>query len=148
MRHSTCSTPRALAISTPRSSAPPCNLSVSPCCYSLIGLETKNPTIFNMIASLDTEENQKGVTFDQFLDSITLKLGDRETHEGIDRIFDLFDDDKTGAISLMNLKRVAKELGETLSPDELKEILSRAATNGNEISREDFYNIMTKKTFP
>lgn len=100
-----------------------------------------------MIASLDTEENQKGVTFDQFLDSITQKLGDRETHEGINRIFDLFDDDKTGTISLMNLKRVTKELGETLSLEELKEILSRAAGNGEEISREDFYNIMTKKTF-
>ena len=34
-----------------------------------------------------------------------------------------------------------------MSADELKEMLERAASNGDEISFEDFYFIMTKKTF-
>jgi Ca2+-binding EF-hand superfamily protein len=34
---------------------------------------------------------------------------------GINKIFDLFDDDKTGSINANNIKRVAKELGETMS---------------------------------
>lgn len=46
-----------------------------------------------------------------------------------------------------NIKRVAKELGETMSIQELEEMLQRAASNGREITREDFYNIMTKKAF-
>ena len=112
-----------------------------------VGFETKNPMIYGMIAELDTEENHNGITFEQFLEAITTKLGNKETRDGINRIFDLFDDEKTGTINLRNMKRVAKELGETLSPDELKEILSRAASNGEEITRDDFYNIMTKKTF-
>ena len=66
---------------------------------------------------------------------------------GINKIFDLFDDDKSNAINVNNIKRVAKELGETMSVQELEEMLQRAATNGREISREDFYNIMTKKAF-
>ena len=70
-----------------------------------------------------------------------------ESKDGIARIFDLFDDDKSGNINIHNLRRVAKELGETMSPDELKEMLERAASNGDEISFEDFYFIMTKKTF-
>jgi Ca2+-binding EF-hand superfamily protein len=41
---------------------------------------------------------------------------------------------------------VAKELGETMNASELEEMLQRAATNSREISREDFYNIMTKKS--
>jgi hypothetical protein len=34
-----------------------------------------------------------------------------------------------------------------MNVQELEEMLQRAATNGREISREDFYNIMTKKAF-
>ena len=37
---------------------------------------------------------------------------------GINKIFDLFDDDKTELINLNNLKRVAKELGETMTVEE------------------------------
>ena len=81
------------------------------------------------------------------MDAISGKLGNRETEEGINRIFDLFDEDKTGTITLNNLRRVAKELGENMSVDELKEMLTRASSNGEEITRKDFYNIMTKKSF-
>jgi Ca2+-binding EF-hand superfamily protein len=42
---------------------------------------------------------------------------------------------------------VAKELGETMTQEELAEMLERASSNGREITREDFYNIMVKKTF-
>ena len=34
-----------------------------------------------------------------------------------------------------------------MTVDELAEMLERAASNGKEITREDFYNIMVKKTF-
>ena len=112
-----------------------------------LGFESKNPVIYAMIADLDTPENASGINFDNFLDSITAKLGNKESKDGIARIFDLFDDDKSGCINIHNLRRVAKELGETMSADELKEMLERAASNGDEISFEDFYFIMTKKTF-
>ena len=45
---------------------------------------------------------------------ITLQ-SDKDTKEDIQKVFNLFDDDQTGKISLRNLKRVAKELGETMS---------------------------------
>ena len=110
-----------------------------------LGFEKKSPTVYEMIC--DLEDRGADVDFDEFLDAISSKLGNRETKEGIDRIFDLFDDDKSGSINLNNIRRVAKELGETMSLDELKEMLQRASSNGEEITREDFYNIMTKKAF-
>lgn len=88
------------------------------------------------------------------MDAITSKLGNRETRDGINKIFDLFDDDGSNSINLNNLKRVliivkkvARELGETMTAEELAEMLERAASNGRDISREDFYNIMVKKAF-
>jgi len=111
-----------------------------------LGFETKNPTIYSMIADLDAYG--AAIDFDQFLEAITAKLGDKESREGINKIFDLFDDEHKGAISVANLRRVAKELGETMSSEELQEMLERAASNGQEITREDFYVIMTKKAFP
>nr|CAI38928.1 centrin-related-protein,putative [Paramecium tetraurelia] len=110
-----------------------------------LGFDQKNPTIFNMIAELENEGTD--IDFDQFLDAITSKLGNREHRDGINKIFDLFDDDGSNTINLNNLKRVSKELGETMTAEELAEMLERAASNGREISREDFYNIMVKRTF-
>jgi centrin-1 len=49
---------------------------------------------------------------------------------GINKIFDLFDDDHTGSINSNNIRRVAKELGETMNIQELEEMLQRAASNG------------------
>ena len=114
---------------------------------SSLGFEAKNPTIYAMIADLDTHENANGIDFEAFLEAITDKLGNKESREGITRIFELFDDDRSATINVHNLRRVAKELGETMSADELREMLERAASNGEEITFEDFYFIMTKKTF-
>jgi centrin-1 len=113
-----------------------------------LGFESKNPTIFQMFSDLDRECHGP-IDFERFLDGITTKLGDRESREGIAKIFNLFDIDRKGSISMKDLKRVSRELGETLTDEELREMLDRADSNGDgEISLDDFYNIMTKKQFP
>ena len=111
-----------------------------------LGFESKNPTIYAMIADLD--KLGAAIDFETFLDAITDKLGDKESRNGIEKIFQLFDDDGTSSINLNNLRRVAKELGETMTVDELHEMLERAASDGHEISIDDFYTIMTKRAFP
>ena len=89
-----------------------------------------------MIAELDYDNRE--VDFEEFLGAIIDKSGDKvniidqifkyqETKEGINKIFDLFDEDGSNSINLANLRKVAKELGETMSNDELAEMLERAA---------------------
>ena len=79
---------------------------------------------------------------------MTAKMSDKDTREDIQKVFNLFDDDQTGRITLRNLKRVAKELGETMSDAELMEMIERADTDQDGVvSPAEFYGIMTKKTF-
>ena len=116
-----------------------------------LGFDSKNPTIFQLIADLDTPEAAKngGIDFDNFVEAINNKLGDKESKEGIRRIFDLFIDDPNSDTSTLNsLKKIARELGENMTAEELKDMLERASSNGTELTFDEFYEIMTKKSFP
>lgn len=61
------------------------------------------------------------------------------------KAFRLFDDDETGKISFRNLKRVAKELGENMTDEEIQEMIDEADRDGDgEINQEEFMRIMKK----
>ena len=113
-----------------------------------LGFESKSQTIFQMIADLDKSAN-KQLDFEEFLDLMTARMSDKDTREDINKVFKLFDEDNSGSISIKNLRRVAKELGENLTDEELGEMIERADSNADgAVSADDFYNIMTKKVFP
>jgi Ca2+-binding EF-hand superfamily protein len=59
------------------------------------------------------------VACNAYTSPVSEKILARDPHEEIKRAFQLFDDDNTGKISLRNLRRVAKEIGEKLDDEEL-----------------------------
>ena len=112
-----------------------------------LGFDSKNPTIYRMVVEMDTDGNGQ-IDFEEFLDMMTARISDKNTKADLERVFKLFDDQRQGFISVENLARVARDLGEDISLDELKEIVQRADLNGDgKLTFEDFYTVMTKKSF-
>lgn len=70
---------------------------------------------------------------------MTARMSDKDTRADIEKVFRLFDEDKSGKISFNNLKRVAKELGENMSDEDLMEMIDRADTDGDHaVNFEEF----------
>lgn len=111
-----------------------------------LGLDQKNEAVFNMIKDIDTDGSGQ-LEFVEFLEMMTAKLSDKTPPEELKKVFNIFDSDRTGEISLQNLKRMAHELGEEISNDELAEMIDRNDLDGDgKWSFEDFCEVMTNKT--
>ena len=84
-----------------------------------LGFEVKKEELKKMITDIDAD-GSGSIEFPEFLEMMTGKMGEKDTKEEILKVFKLFDDDSTGKISFKNLKRVAKELGENMTEEELQ----------------------------
>merc|ERR1719148_649756 len=106
-----------------------------------LGFEPKKEEIRKMIADID-KDGSGTIDFDEFIIMMTSKMGERDSKEEMTKAFRLFDDDDTGKISFKNLKRVSKELGETMTDDELQEMIDEADREGTgEVSMDDFLKV-------
>ncbi len=67
-----------------------------------------------MIVDLDADGNGT-IDFGEWLNLMTKRVNDRDSRANINKIFLLFDNERTGFISTQSLRRVADELGEAVS---------------------------------
>jgi len=110
-----------------------------------LGFDSKKEKVRKMIADIDLDGSGT-IDFDEFVEMMTGKMGDRDSPDEIRRVFKLFDDDETGKISFRNLKRVARELGENMTDEELQEMINKADLDGDgEVNEDEFMRIMTYK---
>ena len=95
-----------------------------------LGFEPKREEIKKLISEVD-KDGSGVIDFPEFLEMMTAKMADRDPQEEMLKAFRLFDDDETGKISFKNLKRVAKELGENMTDDEIMEMIEEADRDGD-----------------
>jgi Ca2+-binding EF-hand superfamily protein len=101
--------------------------------------------VLQMLEVIDQSEEGE-VDFDGFLDLMVARIDGRESQEEIVRIFELFDSNDRGYITVDDLARVVKELGENFTRKELDEMIERADLDQDgAINRQEFVNLMLKR---
>ena len=73
------------------------------------------------------------------------KMSEKDSNQELDKAFELFDLNKDGQISFDELKQVATELGEDMTDEELREMISGAIKGNKDImtvNKVAFYNIL------
>merc|ERR1712196_94879 len=109
-----------------------------------LGFEPKKEEISKMVKEMD-KDGDATVDFEEFCVMLAEKMNQKDGKDEMLKGFKLFDDDNTGKISFKNFQRVAKELGESLSDQELQEIIAEADTDGDgEINEAEFLAVMAK----
>lgn len=78
-----------------------------------------------------------------FTDIMTDKFSQRDPRQEMIKAFQLFDENNTGKISIRSLRRVAREIGENMSDEELQAMIDEFDTDQDgEINLEEFLAIM------
>jgi len=107
-----------------------------------LGFEVKKEDVRRMLTEIGKDPTLQ-VDFNDFCEMMRGRMADKNSKAEIDKVFSLFDEDETGKISFRNLKRIAQELGEHLTDDELQEMIEEADRDGDGlINPDEFYRVM------
>lgn len=109
----------------------------------MLGFEPKNSTVYHLFSEID-QDCSGSVDFDEFINIITDTIVNKDKRKDVEKLFRLFDDDRTGYITIENLRRIANELGENVNEQDLQEMIKRADLKGDgKITIDEFYHILT-----
>eukprot|EP00931_Biecheleriopsis_adriatica_P069019 TRINITY_DN4290_c0_g1_i1.p1 TRINITY_DN4290_c0_g1~~TRINITY_DN4290_c0_g1_i1.p1 ORF type:complete len:218 (+),score=62.02 TRINITY_DN4290_c0_g1_i1:62-715(+) len=110
-----------------------------------LGFEVKKEDVKRWLADIGKEPTQP-IDFHEFCEMMKGRMPDKNSRAEIDKVFALFDEDDKGKISFRNLKRIAQELGESLTDEELQEMIEEADRDGDGmINPDEFYRVMRKR---
>eukprot|EP00760_Papus_ankaliazontas_P032713 PhM_4_TR5939/c0_g1_i1/m.65271/K16466/CETN3, CDC31; centrin-3 len=109
-----------------------------------LGFEVRKEEVVRLVEDVHGVDGaQRGVSLTDFTEIMTDKYSTRDPRVEMQKAFQLFDDGNTGRISLRNLRRVARELNENLSDEELQAMIDEFDKDQDgAISEEEFMSIM------
>jgi len=79
-----------------------------------LGFETTKQQCIQMFRDVDRDPSD-ALNFEDFCRVMAPMLRKKDSKEEVAKIFDIFDSNKVGTISFLNLKKIAHEVGENLS---------------------------------
>ncbi len=95
-----------------------------------LGFDVKKKEVLDLMHEYDRDRSG-AIEYIDFLEIMTHKIQERDPVEEILKAFKLFDEEGSGVISLRNLRRVARELGENLSDEELNAMIEEFDKDGD-----------------
>ena len=110
-----------------------------------MNIKEKNPFIYEIIESLCSEKEFKkknGVTLEELVEYVYNKVNDTETNVGLRQIYDVINDRDTDNVSLSTFYTLARDYGDQLSEDQIRELLEKTQMGGSELNFDEFYTIM------
>merc|ERR1719247_132619 len=107
-----------------------------------MGFDIKKQEAQDLMARYDREDSGY-IGYEAFEEIMTARYANQDPMEEIRKAFELFDEEKRGKISFRNLRRIARDLGEKLTDEELRGMIDEFDQDQDgEISQEEFVHIM------
>lgn len=112
-----------------------------------LGFEMTDEQIDQMIRDVD-KDGSGAIDFDEFVHMMTAKIGERDSKEELTKAFRIIDQDNKGRISAADIERIAKEVNESFTPREIREMIQDADLDGDgEVDMEEFMRMMKRTSY-
>merc|ERR1711934_1011974 len=107
-----------------------------------LGFEPTSDEVAKMVRDIDIDGNAT-VEFEEFIEMMEGKMASKDPVAEMQKAFKMYDTEGKGKITVQDMQRVAKELGENLSKDELQGILDESDRDGSgTITEDEFVRVM------
>jgi len=96
--------------------------------FESLGVFTKRPSnklVYQTLGEID-DDFSGGIGFDEFIKISTTKVNDKSSRAEIHKVFKMFDENKNGKVTVIELEKLSELLGEEYSRDELNAMLKKA----------------------
>ena len=109
-----------------------------------LGFAVKKDEVDAIMREYDRDDSGS-IEYPEFREIMMERMGDRNHQDELAKAFKIFDDDGSGVITVRNLRRIAKELGEDVNDEELFAMIDEFDQNGDGvIDEKEFLAIMSK----
>jgi centrin-1 len=110
-----------------------------------MGFDVKKEQVRKMMMDIGRDPSQL-ISQDDFFEIMKDKMQEKGSREEVMKIFQLFDEDRSGKITLKTLKKIAIDIGDTSSDEELRAMIAEADRDKDGgLNFEEFYRVMRRR---